>query len=195
MDPNWSTWTTLKQKLRGLLAEYSAEEVSSTLEAIFEQDYAFLKKHFEPKAVIVKHEAVENMASSVDTMNPLKVAKAKIKVHKEPQHHQEQQATDEAPVPQPREDTKAHQEEVLAEQERKEKAKFVELTSQGINPETLLTRENLSDWLITKEYTFAYIARELVGLSQAQVRYAAKAFNIESPISKRRKDIIGNKRK
>jgi hypothetical protein len=57
----------------------------------------------------------------------------------------------------------------------------------------LLTKENLTEWVQNKEYSFAYIARELVGLSQAQVRYAAKAFKIESPVSIRRKGLVAAK--
>ena len=187
--------TTLKQKLRLLIAEHSGEEVHKTLEQIFQEDYVFLQKHCAKKE---KHKVADA---------PPKVADANADADADATPQPKPESPEPAPLvlgkkpvkiqvrKEPMPEDKSHQQEVLEEQEKKEKEKFAELVKQGVNPESLLTKENLTDWLQTKEYSFAYIARELVGLSQAQVRYAAKAYQIESPVSIRRKGLVAGKMK
>jgi hypothetical protein len=66
-----------------------------------------------------------------------------------------------------------------AEQRRKEAAKRRELESQGINPTSLLTKENLSQWL-TEGKTYSQIARDDVGLREEDVSAAAKKHGLSS---------------
>lgn len=197
---------TLKQKLRTLLVEYSAEEVHRTLEDIFQEDYAFLQKHFtaqvkaqaqvkpqpQPKQEQTQTQTQtqpknDSVPSAPLAKKPVKITpNTRIQVNKEPIIRTEPDVVV---------TEKTHQQEVLEDQEKKEKERFAELVKQGVNPESLLTKENLTEWLQSKEYSFAYIARELVGLTQAQVRYAAKLYNIESPVSLRRKGLVASKMK
>jgi hypothetical protein len=183
---------SLKQKLRNLIAEHSPQEVHQTLQEIFHEDFSFYKKHFSTQKVQVESpietpEPAPAPASAPKVQKPVRITSGtRIQVHKEQPVLPETSSEEKA---------KTHQEEVLDEQEKKEKEKFAELVAKGVNPESLLTKENLTDWLQVKKHTFAYIARELVGLSQAQVRYAAKLYKIESPISLRRKGLVASKLK
>lgn len=58
-----------------------------------------------------------------------------------------------------------------------------ELETQGIKPESLLTKENLTKWL-DEGMSYQRIAREYVGVSENEVSAVAKAFGLQSNISK-----------
>ncbi len=66
-----------------------------------------------------------------------------------------------------------------AEQRRKEAAKRRELEAEGINPTSLLTKENLSQWLAAGK-TYSQIAREDVGMREEDVSAAAKKHGLSS---------------
>jgi hypothetical protein len=66
-----------------------------------------------------------------------------------------------------------------AEQRRKEATKRKELETQGINPTSLLTKENLASWLSAGK-TYSQIAREEVGLREEDVSAAAKKHGLSS---------------
>jgi hypothetical protein len=66
-----------------------------------------------------------------------------------------------------------------AEQRKKENAKRKELEEAGINPTSLLTKENLSQWL-TSGKTYSQIAREEVGMREEDVSAAAKKHGLSS---------------
>jgi hypothetical protein len=66
-----------------------------------------------------------------------------------------------------------------AEQRKKEAAKRKELEEQGIVPSSLLTKENLSQWLAAGK-TYSQIAREEVGMREEDVSAAAKKHGLSS---------------
>ncbi len=66
-----------------------------------------------------------------------------------------------------------------AEQRKKENAKRKELEEAGINPSTLLTKENLEQWLSAGK-TYSQIAREEVGMREEDVSAAAKKHGLSS---------------
>ena len=78
------------------------------------------------------------------------------------------------------------------EQEDKKKR---ELDEQGLNPASLLTKENLHRWIVEEKKTFAAVAREYVGLPDSMISSAAKSHGIQSETSKRRSMIAASKSK
>jgi hypothetical protein len=84
--------------------------------------------------------------------------------------------------------------EAKAWQKEQETKKKVELSESGIEPHSLLTKENLERWILTDSRTYAYIAREYVGLPEAMVSESAKAFGIQSETSKKRNEMIKKKK-
>ena len=80
-------------------------------------------------------------------------------------------------------------------QKEQEDKKKRELDAQGINPASLLTKENLQKWIVEEKRTFAAVARDYVGLPDSMVSAAAKSYGIQSETSKRRAIIAASKRK
>lgn len=70
------------------------------------------------------------------------------------------------------------------------------LRAEGVDPKSLLTRENLTDWVERKGLAFTAISRDYVGLPDSVIAEAAKKFGLESAVSKnRRKAILANQHK
>jgi hypothetical protein len=79
-------------------------------------------------------------------------------------------------------------------QKEQEDAKAAELRAKGINPASLLTEANMRKWVVDEKKTFAAIAREYVGLSDAVISSEAKKYGLQSDIAKRRAAILGAKK-
>lgn len=58
-----------------------------------------------------------------------------------------------------------------------------EFLAKGIQPESLLTKENLEKWLKSGK-SYQQIAREFTGVHETQVSAIAKAFGLQSTVSK-----------
>ena len=71
-------------------------------------------------------------------------------------------------------------------QKEQEEKKKRELDAQGVNPASLLTKENLQRWIIDEKKTYAAVAREYVGLPDSMIASSAKSFGIQSDASKKR---------
>ena len=84
--------------------------------------------------------------------------------------------------------------QIKRDQAEKEAAKYKELTSKGIDPESLLTKENLKKWIETDGLTYAQIARDHVGISALQVSNMAKGFGLKSVIAKKRAMIVASRK-
>ena len=80
-------------------------------------------------------------------------------------------------------------------QKEQEDKKKKELDAQGINPASLLTKENLQKWIVEEKKTFAAVARDYIGLPDSMVSASAKSYGIQSETSKRRAIIAASKRK
>jgi len=76
--------------------------------------------------------------------------------------------------------------ELKAWQRQQEVKKLAELKANGIKPESLLTVENIKLWIEDQHRTFAYVAREYVGMPEDKVADFAKAHGVKSTISKKR---------
>jgi hypothetical protein len=202
---------SLEYKLRQLALEYSPKQVHDTMMNMFKQDYAFYQTLFcqkEEKVVEKSQQPKQPPPTNTHTTDNLPTRKEAKKVivvrkqepvqtlHLKPEEVDNtptENTIDESTLLKVEENTEDKQIVIAAKQREKEEETHARLVSEGVNPETLLTKENLKDWVEVKKYNFAYIARELVGLTQNQVRFAAKAFNIQSPITERRKRIVGGK--
>jgi len=60
------------------------------------------------------------------------------------------------------------------------------LDAQGVNPASLLTKENLQRWIIDEKKTYAAVARDYIGLPDSMIASSAKSFGIQSDASKKR---------
>lgn len=83
-------------------------------------------------------------------------------------------------------DPKERKEQRNKQQKEAEEKRYQDLVAKGIHPEELLTKENLTEWILQKRYTFAQIARELVGLPESQIASIATQYKIRSSISLKR---------
>ena len=71
-------------------------------------------------------------------------------------------------------------------QKKAEEAKRRENDSLGIQVHTVLTKENLKQWVEEEGRTYAWVAREKAGCADTQVAATAQMMGIKSKISKKR---------
>ncbi len=121
-----------------------------------------------------------------------------------PQPQSQQQEQQEQQQPQPplalfpdngmsSKERKEHFAKINAEAAEKTLAR---LKAEGVDPKSLLTRENLTEWVERKGLAFTAISRDHVGLPDSVIAEAAKKFGLESAVSKnRRKAILANQNK
>jgi hypothetical protein len=64
-------------------------------------------------------------------------------------------------------------------QRAEQKQKRDENLAKGIEPKSLLTKENLEDWIGVKGCTYAHVAKKIVGCKEEEVSSLAKVFGIE----------------
>ena len=212
--------TSLRFKLRVLMTQYSSQEIQTTLRQIFQDDYAYYQTLFAPLPVAeeaVAAPAPEDVptASASATAPAPNVSEAeaeqepisntsrirsdtKIRVIKRPVAVEEvvvvTEAKDEEASVSVISGDKEKKAQMKREQTEKEMAKYKELVSKGIDPETLLTKENLKKWIDVDCLTYAQIARDHVGLSALQVSNIAKGFGFKSIIAKKRAMIIASRK-
>lgn len=212
----------LKANLRQAISWYGLEVVYNGLHEICKEDYEFLKKLYEvPQAAKILKAPTppvpsvqEPEAKEEEIPRPEKLRDAKVRVVKKPAQEDTPltQPTNTPPVTQivtsavvqvvqnPTQPT--HTESGLTDpkdikkwQKEQEDKKKRDLDAQGINPASLLTRENLQKWIVDEKKTFAAVARDHVGLPDSMVSSAAKSYGIQSETSKRRAIIAASKAK
>jgi len=76
--------------------------------------------------------------------------------------------------------------EVKEYQKKAEETKRRENDALGIQIHTILTKENLKQWVEEEGHTYAWVAREKAGCSDTQVAATAQMMGIKSKISKKR---------
>ena len=213
----------LKGNLRQAIAWYGLEAVHTTFQEICKEDYDFLKKLYEVPQVhkVLKAPTppaptppapapVQETPVDEEIPRPEKLRDAKVRVVKKPALEEVPQLsqlsqptlntsfTQSVTIP----TTSTHTESGLTDpkdikkwQKEQEDKKKRELDAQGINPASLLTKENLQKWIVEEKKTFAAVARDHVGLPDSMVSSAAKSYGIQSETSKRRAIIAASKRK
>jgi hypothetical protein len=198
----------LKGYLKELVSWYSLEEVHVALDELCKEEFAFLKKLYAtptmPKKVAVAPALAPAPAQSpsktTSPVVPLEQQEepklrpdAKVRVVKKGQETTPLVLTS-APV--------THHESGLTDpkdlkkwQKEQEEKKKRELDAEGINPASLLTKENLQRWIVDEKKTYAAVAREYVGLPDSMVASSAKSFGIQSDTTKKRAMIAANRAK
>ena len=194
---------SIRQDLRELIAKYGLSAVHAELQAEMRETFAFLRQIYEPP----KNNLVIPVAETIpDRMVTPHHKPISVFVQDPPEL--ELSAGEEADIiehvqenviPQPIDTslkeviiqaksemqhqmgngekfTKArHKEEVLK--------KNKELTEKGIKPESLLTKENLTQWL-GQGMSYMRIARECTGVPENEIAAIAKTFGLQSDIKK-----------
>lgn len=206
----------LKGHLRQAIAWYGLEAVHNGFQEICKEDYDFLKKLYDvPQAhKVLKAPSppapVQETPAEEEIPRPEKLRDAKVRVVKKPAPEdipftQTTNTTTTTTLPATQSTSavvQTHTESGLTDpkdikkwQKEQEDKKKRELDAQGINPASLLTKENLQKWIVEEKKTFAAVARDYVGLPDSMVSSAAKSYGIQSETSKRRAIIAASKRK
>jgi len=186
---------SLREVFRELSSRHSLVEMHKELMSLLQEEYAMLKEFFEPKRKKAQPpaepqaqpepapqpQAQPEPAPQPQVQDtPIKVlANTKIRIIKTSDVQPE--AAVAAPEP-----TRMNSKDLKQWQKEQEAKKLKELTTQGILPETLLTKENIVKWIRDEHRTFAYVAREYVGMPEAKVAEFAKEHGVSSSISKKR---------
>jgi len=192
----------LREILKDLSSKHSYVELHRELVALMKEEYTALKDFFTepdepPKKTRVRRKGSTEVMKSSDTNdvtetkteeipfpeNPKVIANTKIRIIK--------RAADptpavEQPPPQAQADTRMNSKDLKAWQKEQEAKTLEALTAKGIVPESLLTLENIKKWVEDEHRTFAYVAREHLGMPEAKVADFEKEHGIKSTISKKR---------
>jgi hypothetical protein len=199
---------TLNDHVRELVSWYSLQEVHAAVDELCKEEYAFLKKLFAPTAVPKKPVASSAPAPVSDASDSVPVAleqqepklrpDAKVRVVKKGLEPTPALAAAPAAAPASltqHESGLTDPKDLKKWQKEQEEKKKRELDAQGINPASLLTKENLQRWIVEEKKTYAAVAREYVGLPESMVASSAKSFGIQSDTTKKRAMIAANKSK
>ena len=174
---------SLEQSLRHLIAEHGMQQVHTALNEYMRHEYEFLSHLFGKKITVVSAvpEPVQEQVQVPEAAKP-PAKHVKVKVRKA---EEVPLASPLPPLPVIHEESKFRSPlEMKAFQKAAVEKKNAELLEQGIKGETLLTKENLTQWLTVEGQTYAWIAREKSGCPESKVADVAKGFGIKSSISK-----------
>lgn len=186
----------IHQDLRALIVTHGIEKVHATLQEMMRKDYEFLTRFFGtqvtplvtvPVTVPVAHE--QQTLESV--LTPTKVKNVKIVVKKSEVEPIPTPEVAPVPAPAPTENTMEQEKKFRSPIEMKEfqrqavEKKHAELQAKGITPESILTKENLTKWILEENNSYAWVAREKAGCPETTVSAIAKNYGIISKIKKR----------
>lgn len=197
---------TLNDHVRELVSWYSLEEVHAAVDELCKEEFAFLKKLYAPALTVPKKVVASAPApasapvpASLDQQDEPKLRPdAKVRVVKKGLEATPVALASAALAPPP---TTQHEsgltdpKDLKKWQKEQEDKKKRELDAQGINPASLLTKENLQRWIVEEKKTYAAVAREYVGLPDSMVASSAKSFGIQSDTTKKRAMIAASKSK
>lgn len=197
--------SSLQSDLRYLIATHGLPAVYAELQNEMKTLYEFLRQTYEPPKnnLVIPVAAVipDRIATPLHKPLPLVVemeppeldlsAKEEIDLIEGVQESQPAEAPVEQKDPTLREIILKAKSESAAPGEKFSKAKHKEdvvkkhkeLTEKGIKPESLLTKENLSQWL-GEGMSYMRIARELVGVPENEIAAVAKTFGLQSDVKK-----------
>jgi len=144
----------MEQELNLLIGKYGIVDLHQALEKKMKDDYAYLRKLFEKK----EEKKLKDVPIIIDDVVEEQPVIAEVKEEKKFKDPKEMKAW----------------------QKSMEEKKRLENVAKGIEPKSLLTKENLQKWHVEDGKTFSYIAREYVGCKDSEVSAIAKAFGIET---------------
>ena len=175
----------MQEEISSLIAKYGIRDVHSFLLNHMECEYKYLKKIFEIERV----EKVEQNKKIISTNpnniikkkydNPVLIEKTNEIVEVESEESEELEETEIKEVK--NEGSWKDPKEMKAWQKEQEIKKLLENKSKGIKKTDLLTKENLTKWLLEEGRTFSYISREYIGCKDTEVSAAAKLWGIKKP--------------
>lgn len=196
---------TIRSDIRSLIAKYGMQAVHSELQNEMRETYEFLRQHYGPtknnlvipmNTVIPDRMATPHLKPITTTVVAIEPPSLELEAEKEINIIMATEDTVEEDIPkdsslkevviQAKKEmaqdaagekmTKARHKELVVEKNK-------ELLSKGIKPESLLTKENLAEWL-SKGYSYMRIAREYVGVPENEVAAMAKTFGLQSDMKK-----------
>ena len=174
---------SLRDILRELSSKHSLMQIHTELLAMMTEEYAALKEFFAPEVkrgkkkvpVPEEREQPEQAEEILEEKAPRLIANTKIRIIKKDSNSVSANSVPPATVP-----------NLKAWQKEQELTKLAELTAKGINPENLLTVESIKRWIEDEQRTFAYVAREHLGMPESKVADFAREHGIKSTITKKR---------
>jgi len=187
----------LKWYLKELVSWYSLQEVHAALDEMCKEEFAFLKKLYAPALTVKKVSAPETQTqpqAALEQEEPKLRPDAKVRVVKKGLEATPLVVVTPAPTAQ-HESGLTDPKDLKKWQKEQEEKKKRELDAQGINPASLLTKENLQRWIVDEKKTYAAVAREYVGLPDSMVASSAKSFGIQSDTTRKRALIAANRAK
>ena len=185
----------MEAELRALIGKYGIKDVHQELEKQCREAYEYLQKTYSP----TQNPIVPKTPPAPAAPKPSKIIK-NTTIIPEIVHREEPQ-----PVPEvakviaevtlsktvdPDVKTVTITKQKTIEEKKQEKQqhrdavelKRQELIGKGVNPESLLTKENLQKWL-GSNLSYMKIARDHVGLHETTISSVAKSFGLQSAIA------------
>jgi hypothetical protein len=190
---------TVRLELRTLIAKYGLSAVHTEFQNEMRESYTFLRQIFEPAKnnLVIPVEEVIPDRIATPHHKPMKVSLATTEpphldlsdTYQPPLVVEKQDAPNdptlkEVVIQAKKEMAQETQEKFSKAKHREEVAKkHKELTEKGIRPESLLTKENMTQWL-GKGMSYMRIAREQTGVHENEIAAIAKTFGLQSDIKK-----------
>lgn len=208
----YSPAMSLRDILRDLSAKHSLVQMHTELLSMMKEEYDALKQFFEPVPAPQGKKKAAAAAPSSLTSPAAAPAPSSLTSPSAPKEEEQQQTTESLRViantkirivkkealpeiSQTEEEmqTQPTSKDLKAWQKEQEQKKLAQLTAQGIDPETLLTVDTIKKWILDEKRTFAYVAREYLGMPESKVADFARKHNVKSTISKNRAIIAAKK--
>ena len=190
---------SLRLALREVIAKHGLPAVYAGLQEEMQELYGFLRSHYEPPK--------NNLVIPIAGVIPDRIATPRNRpiaaiieeelppFELEENEGENKEETQSLPVdPTLKEVVVQAKSEMMKYQGEKEKftkakhreevlKKHKELTEQGIRPESLLTKENLTKWL-GEGLSYMRISREHTGVPENEIAAIAKTFGLQSDVKK-----------
>jgi hypothetical protein len=195
--------TSIREDIRSIISKYGLPAVYSELQAEMRETYAFLRQIYEPprnNLIIPVAETIPDRIATPHHKPMLTVIQDPPELflaESAPIVHVEKQGTDgvadftvepnlkEVVIQAKSEMAKQSTGEKFSKAKHREEVakKYKEISEKGIKPESLLTKENLTNWL-GQGMSYMRIAREITGVNENEIAAIAKTFGLQSDIKK-----------
>lgn len=189
--------SSIRSDIRSLIAKYGLPAVHTELQAEMREMFNFLRPFYDgPKnnLVIPISETIPDRIATphhkpitvtVDILEPPPLQLSTEETNDSTATETIQPSLKEVVIQAKREMTQDAPNEKFSKAKHREEVakKHKELTEKGIHPESLLTKENLTQWL-GQGMSYMRIARELTGVHENDVASVAKTFGLQSDIKK-----------
>lgn len=199
-----NTMESLRSELRSLIAKYGLQAVHLGLQTEMRDTYNFLRQLYEPpknnlvipvaetipdRVATPHHKAIKVSVATVDppeldlALNDEKEA-AVVDVLVSKEEEPKDPSLKEVVIQAKKEMAQEGQEKFSKAKHREEVLKkHKELTEKGVKPESLLTKDNLTQWL-GQGMSYMRIAREQTGVHENEIAAIAKTFGLQSDIKR-----------